>query len=175
MIRIMSSVGLFLALWVIERAFVSALPWPLAALPLTLTVGVYLRQHLSLRDGLAWIVAAGVLNDLTGLTSFPLSTVSALVAAAVCHLTSREVFSNRSLYGILACTGASALAASLTRVLLLGALAVFRDLSIDGAAEFRLLAASFFTSVLFVIFLFRFAKRIRKGLASIFIIAAPKG
>jgi hypothetical protein len=163
---------MFLVLWTLERAFVSALPWPFSALPLVLTVGVYLVQHLSLRDGEAWIVAAGLLNDLTGLTRFPLSTLSALFAAAVCHLTSREVFSNRSLYGILACTAVSALAVSLTRILSLGVAALFTDLAIDGASEFRLAVAAFFTSFLFAIILFRLAKRIKRVLTSVFIIAS---
>lgn len=171
MIRIMSSAALFLLLWTLERAFVSALPWPFSTLPLVLTVGVYLVQHLSVRDGEAWILAAGVMNDLTGLTRFPLSTLSALAAAAVCHLTSREVFSNRSLYGILACTAVSVLAASLIRVVLLGSVTIFTDLAVDGAAELRLAIGTFLTAFVFAIVLFRSAKRIRRVLASVFIIA----
>lgn len=107
--RLAVSGALCAALFLAERSFVASLPEPWMRLPLVLCVGVYLVQHLSLRDGAAWIALAGAFSDAFALTPAPTGTLAGLAAAFASVALSRRAFTNRSLWGILACGGTALL------------------------------------------------------------------
>lgn len=108
--RIFVSGALGAALFLLERSLVASLPDPLMRLPLVLCAGTYLVQHLLLLDGAAWIILAGALSDAFALTPAPAGTLAGAAAAFAAVMLSRRAFTNRSLWGILAC-GAGAMGA----------------------------------------------------------------
>ncbi|OGL66471.1 hypothetical protein A2856_02150 [Candidatus Uhrbacteria bacterium RIFCSPHIGHO2_01_FULL_63_20] len=166
MIRYATSGVVFLALFLAERAFIASLPAPFAAAPLVLAAGVYAVQHLSLPDGVAWILLGGIASDALALTPFPYATASSVAASACAVSLSRSVFTNRSIYGILACGSAAIVAKALAGASVLAVLGLGGPGSgwFSPIAELPLALA---LGVLSLALLFRFAKRIRRMLSSI--------
>ncbi len=87
----------------LETGLVAAVPGPLRFLPFVLAVGVYLTQSRSLPAG-PWLIAGfGLFLDGFGLASVPFQTGAYALAAVAAAVSSRELFSNRSLSGLLGC------------------------------------------------------------------------
>lgn len=101
--RIPPALALFLLAACFETGFVASVPGPLRFLPFTLAIGTYLTQSRGWWGG-PWLIAAfGLFSDAAGLSPIPLQTAACAAAAFAAWLSARELFSNRSLYGILGC------------------------------------------------------------------------
>lgn len=101
--RIPPAVALILLAACFETGFVASIPGPVGFLPFTLAAGTYLTQARGWWGG-PWLIAGfGLFCDATGLSPVPGQTVACAAAAAAAWLSARELFSNRSLYGILGC------------------------------------------------------------------------
>ena len=166
MLRIIISASMALALFLVERSFFGTLPDPFPRTPLALACGVYLLQHLDLRDGAAWIVVAGALGDVIGLTPVPTGTVAAMAAAACCLALSRSVFTNRSLYGILACGACTVAVQSSVQAVVLALIGAARHAPSGWTGPLRGLPAALLMTAIILTILFRLAKGIRQGLSN---------
>ncbi len=101
--RIFFLLFIFLCLALLETSFFASLPGVLRLLPITFAVGVYLVQSRGWWPG-AWLIAAmGAFLDFAGIAPVPLQTIAYGIAALVIFFSARSLFSNRSLFGILAC------------------------------------------------------------------------
>lgn len=165
MIRVLVSGSLALALFLFERSFVAALPEPWMRLPLVLAAGVYLVQHLSLLDGAAWIVAAGILSDALALSPAPSGTIAGALAAVTAVLLSRRVFTNRSLWGILACGACAITVHALVSAATLAATGALRVQASGWAEPWRALPWALALGFATLWTLFRLAKRVRRLLS----------
>ena len=103
MIRGAVLIAMFILLAVLEVSFVSALSPTLRTVPFLFAVSVTLLQHHGVRAGAWYIAAFGLLLDAFGLSAaFPMAPGAALAALAADRF-SRNVFSNRSYYGLMGC------------------------------------------------------------------------
>ncbi len=103
MTRFLVSGCFFLAAFVFETSFLVSLPLFFSLSPFVFACGVYLIQHHGLLDGFFWILFYGLFIQLFHLHVSPFPLIGYATAAAVCLFTARQVFSNRSLYGVIAC------------------------------------------------------------------------
>lgn len=166
MIRTLVSTLIALALFLVERSFVAALPEPLSRIPLTLSAGVYLVQHLSLLDGAAWIVVAGVASDLLALTPMGTGTFAATCAALAATALSLRVFTNRSLWGILACGAAAATVHALASAAGLAVAGSFGPSLSGSLAPLLALPWTVLLALAVLSLFFRMARRLRALLTS---------
>lgn len=101
--RVIPALPLILLAACFETGFVASIPGPLGFLPFTLAAGTYLTQSRGWWGG-PWLIAGfGLFSDAAGLSPIPGQTFAYAAAAAAAWLSARELFSNRSLYGILGC------------------------------------------------------------------------
>ncbi len=101
--RIPPAILLFLVASCFETGLVASIPGPLGLVPFTLAAGIYLTQSRSWWGG-PWLIAGfGLFSDAAGLSPLPGQTFACAAAALAAWLSARELFSNRSLYGILGC------------------------------------------------------------------------
>lgn len=114
MMRIVLSFIFFLFLTVIEFSFISSLPNPFLYLPLLLAVSIYSIQHLDLDEGVWWMIGIGFMTQFAGQQIVPFEIILYSGLAALCYFLSKQIFSNRSLFGIIGC--ATIVYATLTAV-----------------------------------------------------------
>jgi hypothetical protein len=103
MTRVAISTILFLIVFLIETSFISSLPSLFSAIPLVFALSVYLIQHQGISDGIAWLIGYGFLMDLMKLGDISFSIIPIFAATVVAVITSKQLFSNRSFYGVIAC------------------------------------------------------------------------
>lgn len=103
MIHFFLSSVFFLLSFLLETSFFTSLPSLFAFTPLVFAAGVYLLQHQGIIDGLIWIIVYGFLLQVFHLFVSPMPVLVFLLGALVSALSARHLFSNRSLYGVLAC------------------------------------------------------------------------
>lgn len=115
MMRPSVSILAFLALAILQTSFFSSLPGALSYTPLVLAAGIYFVQHVGERSGAYWIAGFGAFLDFFVIPSFPLEVVAHVAAAAVLGVSARQIFSNRSWYGLVACGTVTALSLGATR------------------------------------------------------------
>lgn len=101
--RYLISAGFFLFIFVLETSFISSLPSVFAMIPLVFGVGVYTFQHQGLIDGFVWIIAYGLLLQVSGMSASLLPFVTYTCVAFIAYVSARHLYSNRSLYGVMAC------------------------------------------------------------------------
>ncbi len=119
MIRYLISGVCFLFVFVMETSFFSSLPSVFAIVPLVFALSVYLIQHEGLTDGLIWIFAYGFLLQNFHLSIAPWPVLSFSIAGLASFLSSRHLFSNRSLYGVVGCAWIGYLCLAGTEALLM--------------------------------------------------------
>ena len=107
MMRLLASIALFLFLWTVEESFLSAWPIPGRYTPLLFASAVYLIQHVGSRTGVGWLIGYGFLLDFWQLGVIPGETILLLVVGVVTWILSRRLFTNRSFYGVVACSFSS--------------------------------------------------------------------
>lgn len=161
----MLSAAIATLLFLVERSLFGALPDPFPRTPLVLACGTYLVQHLDLRDGAAWIILSGLLSDVIGLTA-PGAVLAGAVAAATCLTLSRSVFTNRSLYGIVACGACTMIAWAVTYASLLAIQGALAHAPSGWADPILGLPSTLVLGTVILAFLFRLAKRLRGALSS---------
>lgn len=103
MTRYALSFFIFLVIVLFETSFLTSLPSPLSLTPLVFGLSVYLIQHQGLLDGLYWIGGYGLFLQLFHLSPTPFPLFLFPIAGVVSYLSARHLFSNRSLYGVMAC------------------------------------------------------------------------
>lgn len=164
MIRFLLSLTAFLVLAVLQTSLFASLPGWLAYTPLVFAAGVYLVQHVGERAGAYWIAGFGLFLDALAIPSFPFETISYAAAAATAYVSARQVFSNRSWYGLVACGACSVVALAGARGLLLAGLSLKHPerVSWDAFASTLLWDAVLMTALVSV--LFGFARHIRSVL-----------
>jgi len=119
MSRIFVAFLAFFFLFVFQTSFIHALPGWLMLLPVFFAVSVYFTQHHSLAIGAIWLSAYGIMLDLLHINHVPLEFISYSAAGLVALVLSRRLFSNRSLWGVLACGAVSSGTLFLFHVLIL--------------------------------------------------------
>ena len=117
MMRVLFSGVCFLLVWMIETSFLSSLPSLFSIIPLVFALSVYLIQYHGLIDGLVWIVCYGLFLQLFHFTTVPLPIVSFAVAGLISYISAKQLFSNRSFYGVAACATAGFLSRSFLETL----------------------------------------------------------
>jgi rod shape-determining protein MreD len=164
MSRPFSAALLFLTLSVLQTSFFASLPGVLAYTPLVLSSGIYLLQHVGERTGAYWIAGFGLFIDVMGIPSFPAETASYACAALAADASARNLFSNRSWYGLAACgiTTALSMAAARGCILLAVELAHPERISWSAYADTLVWNAVLGTALLSIFF--SFAGQIRKFL-----------
>ncbi|MBI5370219.1 hypothetical protein HZA85_03465 [Candidatus Uhrbacteria bacterium] len=103
MMRVLISGFFFLAVVLFETSFLSSVPSVLAMTPLVFALSVYLIQHQNRLDGVFWLIGYGIFLEAFHLSVIPLPFLPYAFAATASFISARQVFSNRSLYGIAGC------------------------------------------------------------------------
>lgn len=101
--RFFAGLLLFLIFVLFEFSFIHALPFPFLAVPFVVALSIYLVQHLGSATGVYWLAGYGLWLDAAHAGNVPLETFAFSVAALASLYFSRRLFSNRSIYGVLAC------------------------------------------------------------------------
>lgn len=103
MIRFGISMALFLLAFITETSFFASLPSVFATVPLVFAIGVYLIQHQGRMAGLIWILSYGLLVQTLHTSTYPLPLVAYGAGGFTSLIAAKHLFSNRSLYGVVAC------------------------------------------------------------------------
>ena len=103
MFRFATTLLFLFLLCIVEAGFFSALPHPWRFTPLVFASAVYVIQHMGSRAGVSWLVGYGLFLDLWKLGVVPGETVLLLFVGFGTWILSRRIFTNRSLYGVVAC------------------------------------------------------------------------
>jgi hypothetical protein len=124
-------------------------------------IGVYLLQHQGLMDGFVWIVAFGFLLQLLHIGILPFPALGFLIAGIVSLLSARHIFSNRSLYGIVACALTGFLTLVITESSVLLARSLISSFDTDWSVLFLTDGYRAVLLVAVIVILYAFAKPIR--------------
>lgn len=103
MFRFTTTLCFLFLLCIVEAGFFSALPHPWRFTPLVFASAVYVIQHIGSRAGVGWLIGYGLFLDLWKLGAVPWETILLLFMGFGTWVLSRRVFTNRSLYGVVAC------------------------------------------------------------------------
>lgn len=171
MMKFLISMAIFIVLVVIQTGFIASLPAPLLLTPLLLAVSVYLIQHHGLYVGAYWLALYGVWLDIFGVGTAPVETLAYTLAAVAALWGSRRFFSNRSVYGILACGLAAELIITLVHAITISLVWFKTPASAAWTAFFASAAWTVFLMFVLLVILFQFAKSIRTGLLKSFLIS----
>jgi hypothetical protein len=104
MSKVLISIVIGLGLSTIETSFFSSFYGFFALTPFVFLVSVYLLQHHGISLAVFWLVVHGLMLDITQMGSVPFLTLAYGFTAIVAYVSSKRVFSNRSFYGVMACT-----------------------------------------------------------------------
>ena len=88
----------------IETSFFSSFYGFLSLTPFVFLVSVYLLQHHNISSAVVWMIVHGIILDITQMGSIPFLTIAYTITALVAYVSSKRIFSNRSFYGVIACT-----------------------------------------------------------------------
>ncbi len=161
MIRYFISFFFFLFSFFFETSFFTSLPFPFPLTPFVFAIGVYLLQHQGLIDGFVWIVAFGFLVQLLHMNILPFPALSFLIGGVVSVLSARHVFSNRSLYGVVACALTGFLALIITESSVLVARSLLSSFVPNWSALFVTDGYRIVLLIVVVIILYMLARPIR--------------
>jgi uncharacterized membrane protein len=112
-------------------------------------------------DGFVWIVVFGFLLQLLHISIFPFPALGFMIAGIVSLLSARHVFSNRSLYGIIACALTGFLALMITEFGVLLAQSLTSSVDQDWSVLFLIYGYRAALLIAVVIILYTLAKPIR--------------
>ena len=154
----------FLLTVALQLSFIASLPWFFPATPLVLVLSVYLIQLHSILACSSWLIFYGLILDYLHLGSGPLEILTHGAAAVAAVLFARRLFSNRSLYGVVACVLASYFVWRFFQILLLLIFFWLRSLEVDWRHFLSDTGWGALLSVLLTTVLFYSAGRMRQGL-----------
>lgn len=171
MMRFLIASGLFLFLFALQTSFINSLPGVLALTPLFFAINIYLIQHHSFGIATIWLLSFGLLLDILHIGDAPLETLSYGLAAFAALLTSRNVFSNRSLYGIMGCGLFSFVTLSSGQIAMTFLSNLNRETVLLWDIFFHELVWKAGSMVVLLILFFQFAHLIRTGLIRSFLLS----
>ena len=158
----------------IETSFFGSLQGILRFTPFVLVISIYLLQHHSIKLAASWMMIHGILLDISGSTVIPFVTIAFIATAWVTLLSAERIFSNRSFYGVAACTGLGFLTFECSSALLLGFASFFQKQELHWITFFDDAGWRFVTLILFLLFLYSFAKQIRSLLIKLFLLPSSR-
>jgi rod shape-determining protein MreD len=171
MIRAIAAACIFLFFFALQTSFINSLPGVLALTPFFLALSVYLMQHQSLTIGALWLSLFGFFLDILRVGDVPFETLAYTVAGVVAYVSSRRLFSNRSIYGILGCGILSFGALSLMHTILLFLFNLQHTEPILWKPFSQEILWSGIGMILLLVLLFQFAGRIRSILVRSFLLS----
>ncbi|MCX6714859.1 MAG: hypothetical protein NTX72_03520 [Candidatus Uhrbacteria bacterium] len=159
-----------LVLSTVETSFFGSLHGMFRFTPFVLVVSVYLVQHHAMKPAVSWMVIHGLLLDLSGITIVPFITIAYIVTAWVALLSAERLFSNRSFYGVAACTLLSYLSFEVVSGLLQLISTVIQKNTFYWGTYFSDAGSRFITLFVALIVLYSFAKQIRYLLVKLYLV-----
>lgn len=174
MSRVLAFLALFFALAILQTSFFASLPGVLAYTPFVLASGVYLVQHVGQRFGAAAVAGMGVWVSALGIATFPAEWVASAAAGVVALVSARQVFSNRSWYGLIACGCLTVVAWAVTQAAALGLTELRHPESVSWQAFFSAFGATFVLNILLLTLFFSAAKPIREFLRAAFLVSRER-
>lgn len=164
MMKILPHILAAIILSIIETSFIGSLYGIFRFTPFVLVISVYLVQHHAMKPAASWMIIHGILLDVTGSSAIPFITLAFIVTAWVALMSAERLFSNRSFYGVAACTSLGYLSFECISALLLGFSAFFLKQELYWGTFFDDAVGRFITLLIFLMFLYSFAKQIRSFL-----------
>lgn len=161
MMKILPHLLVAITLSLIETSFFGSLYGMFRFTPFVLVISVYLVQHHAMKPAASWMIIHGILLDIAGSTLIPFITLAFAATAWIALVSAERLFSNRSFYGVAACTSLSYLAFEFASGVLLSVSAFFQKQELSWGTFFDDAGGRFMTLLLFLFFLFSFAKQIR--------------
>ena len=174
MLRIIFSAVIFFLVFVVEKSFLGSLPSFFPIIPLVFGMSVYLLQHHGFHTGIWWVIFYGLFLDIFSIGVFPIETFSYSIGAVVIYFLARKIFTNRSLYGLMASgiVGLFSVSVIQAMLLFLFSLSTHADLQLLALTKHFLIREVLLS--LLIMFLFIFAKRIQTVLISTFLLPSSK-
>ena len=170
MMKILPHLFAAIILSIIETSFFGSLYGIFRFTPFVLVISVYLVQHHAMKPAAFWMIMHGILLDITGSTVIPFVTLAFAGTAWIALVSAERLFSNRSFYGVAACTSLSFLTFEFISAILLSFSAFFQKQELYWGTFFDDADGRFFTLLLFLFFLFSFAKQIRSLLIKLLLL-----
>lgn len=170
MMKILPHILAAIILSIIETSFIGSLYGIFRFTPFVLVISVYLVQHHAMKPAASWMIIHGILLDVTGSSIIPLITLAFIATAWIALISAERLFSNRSFYGVAACASLSYLSFEFVSALLLGSSAFFQKQALYWGTFFDDAGGRFLTLLLFLMFLYTFAKQIRSFLIKLFLL-----
>ncbi len=171
MTRVLSPIVLFLTLVVLQTSFFASLPGALAYTPFAFSAGVYLVQHGGQRLGAVAVAGIGLWVAALGISTFPGEWVAAIAGGVTAHVSARNVFSNRSWYGLIACGCLALTTQAVVQSALLGLTQLRHPEAVSWPSFFHAFATTFVLNILLLTIFFAAARPIRKFLRATFLIS----
>ncbi len=174
MIRFVPHLFVALALSLIETSFFGSLHGLFRFTPFVLVTSVYLLQHHGVKASIFWMILHGILLDVSGASIIPFVTLAYFLTACVAYLSAERLFSNRSFYGVVACTFLSYITFEISSGFLRIASAFIQKNTWHLETYFLDAIDRAFTVCIFLIVLYSCAKHIRHVLIKLFLISPSR-
>ena len=170
MTKLLIHLCLALSLSLIESSLFSSFHGMIRFTPFVFVVSVYVLQHHSVTNSIAWMILHGIILDLGGLSIYPPVTIAFLVSGIVAIFSANHLFSNRSFYGVLACATLSYGSYLLTELIFLCFGRLISSTNWPLSVFFQDAWRSTVMMILVLAVLFSFARNIRQLLEKGFLI-----
>ncbi|MEK7452267.1 MAG: hypothetical protein AAB664_02925 [Patescibacteria group bacterium] len=155
---------------ILETSFFASFQGIFRFTPFVFALSVYLLQHHGITTATSWMIVHGLFLDTFHYGTTPFVTIAYTVAAGIAFLLAKNVFSNRSFYGIISC----ALLSYACFTVMVFFLSLFQNIkakqSIFSTEILLEIWMRTFTLFLFLVLLFISAKHIRRVLIKLFLI-----
>ncbi len=161
MMRIVPHLFIALFLSLVETSFFASFHGLIRFTPFVFVISVYLVQHHAMKPAAGWMILHGILLDLSGGSLVPFVTLAYTLTAIVAILSAERLFSNRSFYGVIACTFLSYGTFAVSSLALEWIGAFIQKAHFSWGIFFTDAWAHLLTMMLFLVFLYSFAKQIR--------------
>jgi len=145
---------LFIGLFCVETSLIASLPEPLNYIPLVLAASIFIIQYRSSWIGIFWLASYGLFLDLFGIASFKPQIIVYFLVGLVIWQLSKQVFTNRSLYGILGSGLVAYILVTLSEIIVFLYRSYFlgSDLPLVDIANYYMFKLILFVLVLFIFF-----------------------
>lgn len=163
-----------MVLSLVETSFFASFHGMIRFTPFVLVISVYLLQHHGLKSAAWWMIIHGMILDMLGIASVPFITIPFLLAAWVAFISAEHLFSNRSFYGVLACSLMSFLTYEIGLGFLQEIHSFFTKIRFHWGVYFLDAWYRLIMLLIFLIALFAFAKQIRRLLVKYKFIASMR-
>lgn len=151
-----------------ETSFLSSSVGLIRYTPFVFAISIYFVQHNSIKSASGFMIIHGILLDVMRTQDVSFLTVAYTGAAFVAVISAEKLFSNRSIYGVLACAFMSYFSLIFFEILLFFLQHMFKSSQRSWFIFFQDFGWRSFSLLIFLIILFLFAKQIRQLLAKFF-------